>query len=528
MLAKTRSVTPYGSKVIPVGIETYMSKSGFPSFDIIGLASKEVSESKQRVITSIKSSGIKTIPCKIIVNLTPADIPKKGSSYDLPIALSLLALYKKVPPLASNTLFFGELSLDGSLRYTPGAFLLSLYAFEHGIKNIFLPNECISEIYNYDGLNVFSVSSLTDIIKHFSKEQIIPPSKIVSGNRTYKSVVSTQQINSQSKEFGETVFNSILGQDLARSMLVLSAAGKHSVLLTGSPGTGKTLLCESYSELLPPLKEAESLEVTRLYSLANITNPTEPFKITPPFRSPHHTISYAGMVGGGAIPKPGEISLAHRGVLFLDEFPEYSRDVLEALRQPLESGLISVGRSLGTFEFPSDFTLLATANPCPCGYLNHPSKSCTCTYGQISTYNRKLSGPLLDRIDLHLALNPVEIDSISKVSKSKVKSTSKCPLIGDLNLYTAFSAICASREIQQKRYVGQDYKYNSKIPSKQLSKWCPLTSSAHLLLNEASQKMHLSARSYTRVLKVSRTIADLDISEVITDIHITKAFLFRC
>ena len=401
--------------------------------------------------------------------------------------------------------FFGELGLDGTLRHTRGVFLLAILAKENGIKNIYVPRECANEAAVIEGINVFPVKDLREIMNHLNGiKNIIPLNTIV---------VDEAEVAGPEFDFAE-----ILGQEFAKRALEIAAAGGHNVFMSGPPGSGKTMLSRAIPGILPQLAEAESLEVTKIYSITGNIPAGGSLIRQRPFRSPHHTTSQVGLIGGGSNPRPGEISMAHRGVLFLDEFPEFGRGSLEALRQPLEDGFITISRAIGSMIFPAQIMLIAASNPCPCGYLGDPKKECKCNLHQIANYQKKLSGPVMDRIDIHLTVPAVDVNKLM-IDKDKY--------IGEKSSVIRERVIKA-REIQKKRFVGlKGIHDNADMKNKHLKDFAKLTDSANLLLKQAVNKFNLSARTYFRLIKVSRTIADLDSSENINDNHIAEALQFR-
>lgn len=505
MLTKIWSAANYGLKAVEIEIEVNVPEKGFPGFTVVGLASKSSEEAKERVKTAIINSDFEFPVAKITINLAPADLPKDGSVFDLPLAIGILASHFDVVLPKEKSYFFGELGLDGTLRHTKGVFLLAILAKENNVKNIFVPRECANEAAVVEGINVFPVKNLREIINHLNDVKMIIPLKTIA--------VDDEEISGPEFDFAE-----ILGQEFAKRALEIAAAGGHNVFMVGPPGSGKTMLSRAIPGILPQLAEGESLEVTKIYSITGNIPAGGSLIRQRPFRSPHHSTSQVGLIGGGSIPRPGEISMAHRGVLFLDEFPEFGRGSLEALRQPLEDGFITVSRASGSVVFPAQIMLIAASNPCPCGFLGDSKKECKCNFHQISNYQKKLSGPVMDRIDIHLTVPAVDVNKLM-IDKDKYTGE-KSAIIRD--------RVIKAREIQKNRF--KDLKGihdNADMKNRHLKEFAKLTDSANLLLKQAVNKFNLSARTYFRLIKVSRTIADLDNSENINDNHIAEALQFR-
>lgn len=510
MLTKILSAAHFGLKTIPVEVEVNVAKKGFPSFNIIGLPNKSVEESKERVKTALTNSGIDFPEAKIIVNLAPADIPKEGSCYDLPIAIGILDCLGLVNLPDKKSFFYGELSLDGSLRHTKGVFLLAIAAQELGIKNLFVPTLSANEAAVLKKINIYPIDSLKQLISHLG--QVEPIQKLR---------LSVQKGKGQ-KEDGraEFDFGEILGQEMAKRALEIAAAGGHNIFMQGPPGSGKTMLARALPGILPPLNENESLEATKIYSVTGNIPPGGSLIKIRPFRAIHHTTSRAGLIGGGTSPHPGEISLAHCGVLFLDEFPEFSRASLEALRQPLEDGIANISRASGSVKFPAQFMLVAAANPCPCGFLGDPKKECRCTPRQILNYQSRLSGPLLDRIDLHINVPAVAVE---KLLPARVEASTRS---GEKS--TAIrKRVIQARKRQTTRFADLKIHTNANMKNKHIKKFCPLTKSAFLLLKQAMNNYNFSARTYFRLIKVARTIADLAGEKTISENHVAEALQYR-
>lgn len=507
MLTKILSSTHTGLETVPVDVEVNVFKKGFPGFNIIGLPNKSVEEAKERVKTALINTGVEFPNLKIIVNLAPADIPKEGSCYDLPIAVGILVSLEAFSLPKEKSFFYGELSLDGGLRHTKGVFLLATAAKNLKVKNIFVPAQSANEASLVRGVNIYPVNCLKELIDHLSGVKLIKKLDKESLDEYFEEKLEP-----------EFDFNEIMGQMIAKRALEIAASGGHNVFMQGPPGSGKTMLARALSGIMPPLSEKESLEVTKIFSITGNIPPGGSLIRNRPFRIVHHTTSRIGLVGGGSNPHPGEISLAHRGVLFLDEFPEFGRNTLEALRQPLEDGVVSVSRAAGSYTFPAKFMLVAASNPCPCGFLGDPKKECKCSPRMIMRYQSKLSGPLMDRIDIHLNVPAVEVEKLIEHGSSKLK--------GDSSEVVA-KRVMEARQIQNKRFKGTDIFVNANMKNKHIKEFCPMEPGALLLLKQAVNSYNLSARTYFRLIKVSRTIADMAGEREIKTNHVAEALQYR-
>ena len=501
MLAKVNACAVIGLDGVVVDVEVDLTPGIKPPIIIVGLPDVSVQESRERVQSAIRNTGLEYPRKRVRVNLAPATVRKEGSAYDLPIALGILIANRQLPPQClQDALVMGELSLDGSVRHIRGVLPMAAVARAQGYKRVYVPAEDAPEAAIFPDLEVIPVSSLADLFQHLVGQVIIDP----------QPALAVEQVSA----LVQTDFREIKGQEHVKRALEVAAAGAHNLLMIGPPGAGKTLMARALPSILPSMTLEEALDVTRIYSVADALPEGIPLLKSRPFRAPHHTISHAGLVGGGNWPHPGEISLAHRGVLFLDEFPEFGSRTLEVLRQPLEDKIITISRAQGTLTFPANFQLVAAMNPCPCGYYGDPTRACTCAPGIVTKYQRRISGPLMDRIDIHVEVPRVDYEKLSDARLGEPSAVIR-------------TRVESARQIQRERFANTSLTSNADMHPAQVRQYCSLDESCRGLMRAAMNQLQLSARAYHRILKLARTIADLAGSPHISTIHLAEALQYR-